>query len=67
MAYRFIRKNQGRYTVREMAEIFGVRCSASYRWAKYGVSPRRSEVDAEVAGLIRPIQEKHHIGTAVPG
>jgi transposase InsO family protein len=60
MAYRFMNENQGRYTVREMAELFGVSCGAYYRWAKYGVSERRKEADAELVDLIRLIQEKHH-------
>jgi transposase InsO family protein len=60
MAYRFIQENQDRYTVREMAELFGVSCSAYYRWVKYGVSQRRSKADAELVDLIRKIQKKHH-------
>jgi transposase InsO family protein len=60
MAYRFMRENQGRYTVREMAELFGVSCGAYYRWAKYGVSQKRREADAEMVRLIRQIQEQHH-------
>jgi transposase InsO family protein len=43
-----------------MAALFGVSCGAYYRWAKYGVSERRKEADAELADLIRRIQEKHH-------
>jgi transposase len=60
MAYRFMGENQGRYTVREMAALFGVSCSAYYRWAKYGVSEKRREADAELVRLIRQIQERHH-------
>jgi transposase InsO family protein len=60
MVYRFMRENQGRYTVREMVELFGVSCSAYYRWAKYGVSERRKEADAELVDLIRRIQERDH-------
>ncbi|MDR2662143.1 MAG: hypothetical protein LBC31_04005 [Treponema sp.] len=50
-------ENQDRYTVREMAELFGVSCSAYYRWVKYGVSSRRREEDAELVELIRQVQQ----------
>jgi transposase InsO family protein len=43
-----------------MAELFGVSCSAYYRWAKYGLSSRRGEADMELTALIRQIQERHH-------
>jgi hypothetical protein len=59
MAYRFMRENQGRYTVRETAELFGAGCSAYYRRAKYGVSQKRREADVELVRLIRRIQEQH--------
>jgi transposase InsO family protein len=60
MVYRFMRENHGQYTVREMAGIFGVSCSAYYKWAKQqGVSSRREE-DAELVRLIREIVEQHH-------
>jgi hypothetical protein len=58
MVYRFMSEN--RYTVREMAELFGVSRGAYYKGAKYGVSRKRREEDAELADLIRKIQEKHH-------
>jgi hypothetical protein len=38
-----------------MAGIFGVSNGAYYRWAKYGVSERRKEADAELVELIRLI------------
>jgi hypothetical protein len=60
MAYRFIQENQDRYTVREMAALFGVSCSAYYQWATYGVSQQRREADACLVDLIRATQEKHH-------
>ncbi|MDR0400679.1 MAG: IS3 family transposase [Treponema sp.] len=60
MAYQFLQTHQEQYTIREMAALFGVSCSAYYRWAKYGVSERRKEADAELVDLIRTIQEKHH-------
>jgi hypothetical protein len=39
MVYRFMRENRGRYTVREMAAVFGVSCSAYYQRAKKGCHP----------------------------
>jgi transposase InsO family protein len=60
MAYRFMKANRDRYTIREMAEVFGVSRSAYYRWAKDGVSDRRSTIDAELVRLIREIVERHH-------
>jgi hypothetical protein len=60
MVYRFMRENRGQYTIREMAGIFGVSCSAYYKWAKQGVSSRREEEDAEPVRLIWEIVEKHH-------
>ena len=60
MAYRFMQANQGRYTIREMAGLFGVTSGAYYQWAKHGVSERRSLRDAEVLRLIREIQRTHH-------
>jgi hypothetical protein len=60
MAYLFMQTHQKQYTVREMAALFGVSCSAYYKWATYGVSERRKEADAELADLIRQIQAKHH-------
>jgi hypothetical protein len=59
MVYRFMRENQGQYTVREMAGLFGVSCSAYYQWAKQGVSSRREQEDVELVRLIREIVEKH--------
>jgi hypothetical protein len=35
---RFMKASQDRYTVREMAVVFGVRSSAYYKWAKKDVS-----------------------------
>jgi transposase InsO family protein len=52
--------NQGRYTVKEMAGVFGVSRSAYYRWARKGVSQRHSTADAELLRLIREIADKHH-------
>ena len=60
MAYRFMQGNKGRYTIREMAGLFGVSGGAYYKWAKNGVSQRRNRRDAELLRLIREIQRKHH-------
>ena len=59
MAYRFMQANRNRYTIREMAAIFGVSRSAYYRWARNGVSRRREKADAELLGLILEIVTKH--------
>ena len=60
MVYRFMQENRERYTIREMAELFGVSCSACYRRVKKGVSSRREEEDAELVRLVRKIVERHH-------
>ncbi|MDR0558009.1 MAG: IS3 family transposase [Treponema sp.] len=60
MAYRVMQANQGRYSIRETAGLFGVSGGASYRRAKNGVSERRKLRDAELVRLIREIQGKHH-------
>jgi transposase InsO family protein len=60
MAYRFMKANRERYTVREMAGLFGVSRSAYYRWAKYGVSGRHGQADAGLLRLMREIVERHH-------
>jgi transposase InsO family protein len=59
MAYQFMKEHQNEYTIKEMAGLFGVGRGAYYKWAKHGVSDRRSAVDAELVGLIRGIQEQH--------
>jgi transposase InsO family protein len=58
-AYRFMRENRDRYTARETVGLFGASSSTYYRWAKYGVSGRRRESGAELAGLIWEIFLKH--------
>jgi hypothetical protein len=60
MAYRFMGEHRGEYTIRETVGISGVSCSAYYRRAKQGISQRRREAGAELADLIRRIQERHH-------
>jgi hypothetical protein len=51
MAYRFVRQRRGRYSVREMATLFGVSSNALCCWAKEGVSEQRREADAGLAEL----------------
>jgi transposase InsO family protein len=53
-------ENREQYTIREMAGLFGVSSGAYYKWARNGVSQRRSETDAELLRLIREIVSKHH-------
>jgi transposase InsO family protein len=60
MAYQFMQKNMGRYTIREVAGLFGVTGGAYYKWRKNGVSERRDKRDAGLLRLIREIQRKHH-------
>jgi transposase InsO family protein len=60
MAYRFMNANRERYTIREMAGVFGVSRSAYYRWAREGASDDRSKADEELLRLIREIVERHH-------
>src|SRR5215469_5386910 len=60
MAYRFMQANKSRYTIREMAGLFGVSRGAYYKWARAGVSGRRKEADAELLCLIRQIVARHH-------
>jgi len=59
MAYQFMQRNKDQYTIREMAGLFGVSCSAYYKWVKNGVSKRRKEEDAVLLDLIRKIVEAH--------
>ena len=60
MAYQFMKANQNRYSIKEMAKIFGASRSAYYRWARNGASQRRKAEDAELARLILEIAAKHH-------
>ncbi len=53
MAYQFMKANQDRYAIKEMAVLFGVSRSAYYRWARVGASQGRKEADAELVRLIR--------------
>jgi len=60
MAYQFMKANQSRYAIKEMAMLFGVSRSAYYRWARNGASQRRKADDAELVRLILEIAAKHH-------
>ena len=60
MAYQFMKANQSRYAIKEMAMLFGVSRSAYYRWARNGAWQRRKADDAELVRLILEIVAKHH-------
>ena len=60
MAYRFMKSNQGRYAVKEMAGLFGVSRGAYYKWIKAGCPYYDKNHDAELIKLIREIVLKHH-------
>jgi len=60
MAYRFMKTNQDRHTIKEMAGVLGASRSAYYSWARNGVSRRRAQADAELLPLVREIVTKHH-------
>jgi hypothetical protein len=48
------------YAIRGTAGVFGISGSAYYRRAKYGVSERRREADAELVRLILLIVAERH-------
>jgi len=60
MAYQFMKTNHRRYTIREMAGLFGVSRSAYYKWLRNGVSRWRMEAETELIRLIREIVTRHH-------
>jgi transposase InsO family protein len=60
MAYEFMKNNQNKYTITEMAGLFGVSRAAYYKWLKHGICEQRSKADAELLELIREIVNKHH-------
>jgi transposase InsO family protein len=60
MVYRFMQENKKRYSIKEMAGLFGVSRGAYYKWVRMGVSSRCQESDAELVRLIREIQTEHH-------
>ena len=59
MAYRFMKTNQDRYTIREMAGLFGVSRGAYYKWVRGGLSEWRKIYDEELVSLIRKIVEEN--------
>jgi transposase InsO family protein len=66
MVYQFMQEHKNHYSIREMAKVFGVSSSAYYRWAKQGVSGKRSKRDAELLDLIREIVANHHFRYGSP-
>ena len=60
MAYRFMKENTHRYTIKKMAALFGVSRSAYYKWVRNGVSRRREQADEVLVRLIREIVVRHH-------
>jgi transposase InsO family protein len=60
MVYRFMWDHNDRYTIREMARVFGVSSSAYYKWVKKEVSQGQNTRDVELIDLIREIVKKHH-------
>ena len=57
MAYRFIKENRGKYTIKEMTGLLGLSCGAFYKWLKHGFSQRRKKADAELLSLKGKSQE----------
>jgi transposase InsO family protein len=66
MVYQFMQEHKNQYSMREMTNVFGVSSSVYYRWAKQGVSGKRSGRDAELLALIREIVYKHHFRYGSP-
>jgi transposase InsO family protein len=66
MVYQFMQEHKNQCSIREMAKAFGVSSSAYYRWAKQGVSGKRSKRDAELLDLIREIVRLHHFRYGSP-
>jgi len=55
MAYQFMKKNHGRYTIKKMAELSGVSRSAYYKWVKAENLKPHIDPDAELIRLITEI------------
>jgi len=60
MAYQFMKANHDRYTIKKMAELFGVSRSAYYKWLKSGNVNPHENPDAELIRLIKEIVLKHN-------
>jgi len=59
MAYKFMKQNHDRYTIKEMTELFGVSRSAYYKWLKTEKVDQRNEIDARLLTLILEIVIKN--------
>jgi len=55
-----MKEHKKEHTIKKMAEVFGVSCSAYYKWVRNGVSTRRKEEDAVLIDLIRKIVEANY-------
>jgi transposase InsO family protein len=60
MAYQFMKANHDRYTIKKMAELFGLSRSAYYKWLKSGASKSHDDPDAELIRLIKEIVLQHN-------
>ena len=60
MVYQYVKANQNWYTIKKMAELFGVSRGAYYKWLKRGCPDREKNPDAELINLIREIVLTHH-------
>jgi len=60
MVYQFMQANKNRYTVKEMAGLFGVSRSAYYKWVQTRFPNPHEDPDDELIRLIKEIVLKHH-------
>jgi transposase InsO family protein len=51
--------NKNRYTITEMARLFGIHRRAYYQWVRNGISQRRKIIDQALINLIRAIVNYH--------
>ncbi|MCL2412173.1 MAG: IS3 family transposase [Treponema sp.] len=58
--------NKKRYTIKRMAEIFGLSRGAYYKWLKTRFSNSHDDPDAEIVRLIREIVLKHNYNYGSP-
>jgi len=59
MVYKFMKKNHDWYTIKEMAELFGVSRSAYYKWLRTKNVNQQKEIDARLLTLILEIVIKN--------
>jgi len=52
--------NKNRFTIKKMAELFGISRSAYYKWLKSGVTDSQNYPDAELIRLIKEIVLRHN-------